>query len=213
MKKIEITPILQDENSVDCGPTCVKMVLDHFGIYKDIESLRSLLGYTEEGTSAYDKGALLLTENLNVTVVTAHPRLFTPDDIANIHLKQDIESVIDKVSMEEPKSKCVLDTFKNFLSKGGKFSLEIPTFKHIKKAIDADCLVIALLYARALGSNEGGYHFVVVNGYDDDENVFITNPLPNSKKQSWFPSNEFIFGLHVSTMVDVDNGSLLIVSK
>ncbi len=213
MKKIDVPLILQGENSSDCGPTCVNMVLQSFGIHKDIESLKSVLTYTEAGTSAYDNGTLLLSEKLKVTVITAHPRLFPPEVIANTHSKEDIESVLDKVSTEQPKSKWILDTFKNFLDKEGKFSLEIPTFDHVKKAIDDDCLLIALLYGQALGSNEGGYHFVVVNGYDDNGNVFITNPLPNSKRQSWFPSKEFLFGLHTSTMVDVDNGSLLIVSK
>lgn len=97
-------------------------------------------------------------------------------------------------------------------SAGGEVMLEIPTFDHIRNAIDAGNPIIALMYARALGSKEGGYHFVVVSGYDS-ELVEITNPLPSAQKKGWFPAKDFIYGVHVSTTAELDNGTFLIASK
>jgi uncharacterized protein YvpB len=62
------------------------------------------------------------------------------------------------------------------------------------------------------GSNEGGFHFIVVTGYDE-KNVFANNPYPKSKKRTKYPMNQFLYALHTSTTTDIDNGTLLLVSK
>ena len=105
-----------------------------------------------------------------------------------------------------------LETFKKFLSKGGEVKLEIPSFDHIKEAIDNGHPVIALLIAQALGSMEGAYHFVVVSGYDESR-VYINNPAHNSSQQAWFPIERFLYAVHASTVADFDNGTLMVVSK
>ncbi|MBP6858113.1 MAG: peptidase C39 family protein [Candidatus Pacebacteria bacterium] len=214
MKKIDIPLKLQKEGSMDCGPVCVQMVLGYFGITKDIESLVEKLKYAESGTSAYDNGALLLDSGLKVTAITAQPRLFPPEVISSVSSKEDLLNVIEsrKQQVRNQKDKDNLGTFEKFLNKGGSIKLEIPNFNHIKSAIDSNQPVVALLFGQALGKNEGGFHFVVVSGYDEN-NIYINNPSSISSKNGCFPIDRFLYALHSSTTIEFDNGTLLIVSK
>ncbi len=214
MKIIDIPLKLQQKGTQDCGPVCVQMVLEYFGINQDFQSLKDNLLYNESGTTAFDNGSLLLDSGLSVTAVTAQPRLFSPEIISSITSRDLLQEVIAK-KMEQVKTvrdKDSLETFKKFLNKGGECKLEIPSFMHIKEAVDNGHLVIALLIAQALGSKEGGYHFVVVSGYDEGR-VYINNPAPSSSQQSWFSVERFLYALHASTVGDFDNGTLLIISK
>lgn len=214
MKIINIPLKLQQAGSLDCGPVCVQMVLEYFGINQDSESLKSKLLYNEVGTTIYDNGSLLLDLGLKVTAVTAQPRLFSPDKILTITSKDILREVIHRKmgQVTTTRDKDNLETFEKFLNKGGEAKLEIPSFRHIKEAIDNDQPVIALLIAQALGSKEGGYHFVVVSGYDETR-VHITNPGPNSSQQGWFPIENFLYAVHASTVGDFDNGTFLVVSR
>lgn len=197
---------------MDCGPVCVQMVLESFGISVELKDLVSRLEYGESGTSAYDNGVLLLSEKLKVKAITAQPLLFSPDTIPEIKTRKDFAKIINARAEKVPSDKPILDTLTKFLQEDGEMVLEIPTFKHIQETIDASGLIIALLYGKALGSEEGGYHFVVVNGYRDEE-VFITNPSPKSQKQGWFPVSDFLYAVHTSTTKEVDNGTLLVIFK
>ncbi len=212
MKIIDVPLHLQADGSMDCGPVCVQMVLESLGISSDLDGLVSRLAYAESGTSAYDNGVLLLSEDLKVKAITAQPLLFSPDTIPSIKTREDVINIANARAEKVPTDKPILDTLTKFLREGGEMVLEIPTFEHIRDTINASGLIIALLYGKALGSEEGGYHFVVVNGYDDN-NVFITNPSPKSQKQGWFPVLDFLYAVHTSTTKEVDNGTLLAISK
>lgn len=212
MKKFNVPLYLQEDGSKDCGPTCVRMILDYFGIKRELTDLQKKLNYDEMGTTSYDNGSLLLDEGLKTTAITAQPLLFSPDTTPSIKTKNDIFKTIRARAKEEPKDKDILETMKKYLNKGGKLKIEIPSFKHIKEAIDKNQPVLALFYGRAIGRNEGAYHFVVISGYDKNR-VFINNPWPPSKRQAWFPVDQFLYGLHTSTSAYPDNGTLIIVSK
>jgi hypothetical protein len=143
MKKLNVPLLLQAPGSADCVPVCVQMVLEYFGIQRDLSSLQKKLKYNEMGTSAYDNGSLLLDEGLKVTAITAHPGLFPPDVAKGVKTQQDIVKIIKAKATKVPRYKSVLKTFEKFLSKGGKVKIEIPNEKHIRKAIDAKQPVIA----------------------------------------------------------------------
>jgi hypothetical protein len=212
MKQLDIPLILQQKGSVDCGPTCVRMVLEYFGIKKSLEQLQKKLHYDEIGTSIFDNGSLLLDEGLKTSIITAQPLLFPPDIIQTLHSKEGIQHFVQKKIKENHNQKQILETFDTYLQKGGDVKLEIPVFSHVQKALDAGNPVIAGMYAQSLGSTEGKYHFVIISGYRNNE-VHITNSWLPSKHQDWFSWDQFIFGVYASTCVAVDNGSFLIVSK
>jgi ABC-type bacteriocin/lantibiotic exporter with double-glycine peptidase domain len=209
MKKIEVEPLFQNKDSKDCGPVCTQMALKHFGLESDLQSLIEKLSYDDAGTFSFDNGMILLNSGLKVTCITAQPYLFSPDiKLSNI---QEITEHLTKKIKDLPKFEKGIGLFKDFINTGGELKIEIPNIEHIKNAIDNESIVIALIYGKALGSNEGGFHFVIVNGYDE-KNVYITNPLPTAKS-GWYSTKNFMYALHSSTVFDIDNGSLLIVSK
>ncbi len=47
-------PFILQSNSVDCGPTCLKMVAKFFGIDFPIKSLSQKMNLSKEGVSLYD---------------------------------------------------------------------------------------------------------------------------------------------------------------
>jgi len=51
--KIDVSPFLQKESST-CLPTCIRIVLHHFGIDLSEETLAEICKTTEEGTSLWD---------------------------------------------------------------------------------------------------------------------------------------------------------------
>lgn len=212
MKKFDIPLYIQEEGSVDCGPTCVRMILEYYGIKKSFDELQKALYYTAVGTSIFDNGSLLLDNGLKVMSYTAQPMLFPADKISELKTNNDIRKIIVNKMNTHENYKNNLTTFIKYLDKGGEINVEIPTFAHVKTAIDNGSPVLALLYGQALGANEGEFHFVVVSGYDDDM-VFINSSWPQSIKQGWFPLKNFLYAVHTSTTADIDNGTLLIATR
>jgi len=211
MKKIDIEIFFQKNKSQDCGPVCVQMVLKHFGNFKKLTEIIAGMSYQPGGTYIYDNGLVALNENLKVELVTANPLLFTQEDRKEMKKKGALTSHLKKIENKKPKQSVALALFRSFVDNGGKAKIEIPGIEHIRKALDKNKLVIALLYGRALGKNEGGFHFVVVSGYKKGF-LHINNPGKGTR-QGWFPEKDFMYALHSSTCVDVDNGSLLIIGE
>lgn len=212
MKLLNVPLFLQEEDSLDCGPTCIRMLLKYYSIEKTDKELKKDLTYRKSGTTMYDNGSILLKNRLKTTVITAHPELFPPDAMKKLRISNHLLEYIDKQIGTVKKDKWILRTFKTYLENGGRVTIDIPVLEHLKHAIDEGNPVLALMNAQTMGSNEGKFHFVIVNGYRDNE-VFITNPLPSSRKQEWFPFKQFIYGVHASTCAGLDNGTFLIPSK
>lgn len=210
MKILQVPLRLQNFGSKDCGVICSQMVLEYFGIKKSSLNIAEKLTYSTIGTSAYDNGSILLKEKLKVTTITAHPFFFSPDKYQGLLSKQQVLTAIEetvnikKFHEYNPSLEKGSILLKEFITNGGQVLAEIPSFKHIKEAINDGSPVIALIFGCALGIREGGYHFVVIAGYDH-KNVFILNPLRSSKRKSWFPIENFLFALHCCTTFDIDN--------
>jgi hypothetical protein len=211
MKKIDIEVFFQKNKSQDCGPVCVQMVLNHFGYFKKLTEIIAGMSYQPGGTYIYDNGLVALKEGLQVELVTANPLLFTQENRKEMKKKGALITHLKKIEKKKPKHSVPLSLFRSFIDNAGKATIEIPELEHIRKALDKDKLVIAFLYGQALGKNEGGFHSIVVTGYKKGH-VHINNPGKRSR-QGWFTVEDFLYALHSSTCVDVDNGSLLIIGK
>lgn len=211
MKRLKVKTLYQAAGSLDCGPICVRMILEYFGVEKTEKELKKNLFYEEEGTYIYDNGILFLEEHLKTTLITANPLLFEKEVQGKLKSKETLFKHISKYARKKPNKKKAVGLLKKYVSQGGKVKIEIPIFEHIKNAIDSEKPVMALLYAKALGVNEGGFHFVVVSGYKKDH-VYINNPGPKART-GWFPTEDFMYALYSSTCFDIDNGSLLVVGK
>jgi predicted double-glycine peptidase len=215
MKKLKIRRFLQKASSKDCGPASTQAILDYYGIKKSAEELSKHLTYADLGTSLYDNGTVVLKNGLRAVAITANPILFSFADRVKLKTKLQVEkhlAALAKSKAKELKDKKLgIKIFQRFLKSGGEVRLAIPRFEHIRSAIDAGHPVLALVYPRAFGSYDRFFHFVVVHGYDS-RFVYISDPLPSAKKNK-VPIDDFMYGLHSSACGDVDNGSLLIVSK
>jgi hypothetical protein len=211
MKKIDLKVFYQNDKSQDCGPVCTQMVLNHFGKRKSLEEIKKRMTYVPEGTYLYDNALIVLMEGLRAELITANPLLFKQEDRAVLKSEGSILKHLTALKRKKKLKKDALGLFQDFIKQGGKVRIEIPTLEHIKKAIDQNKLILALLYGGALGKREGGFHFIVVSGYKKGF-VHINNPGKKSR-QGWFSETDFLYALYTSTCVDVDNGSLLIVGK
>jgi len=211
MKKINIKVFFQKNKSQDCGPVSTQMVLNHFGKEKRLEEIKTNMTYVPGGTYIYDNGLVVLGADLTAELVTANPLLFKQEERVSLKKEQDILKHLSSMKRKKNSKKSAITLFQNFIKEGGKVKIEIPGIDHVVRAIDSNRLIIALLYGGALGRREGGFHFVVITGYKKGF-VYINNPGKRTR-QGWFPEEDFLYALHASTCVDVDNGSLLIVGK
>lgn len=211
MKLLKVPLYLQEPGSVDCGPVCSRMMLEYFGIKRTLDELREKVQYSAIGTSSFDNGSIFLAEGMKAKAVTANPLLFPPDLMPKLADKGRLLDRIRGLAGRLPEKKQGLDTLTRFIELGGDMCMEIPAFRHIKEAIDADSPVLALTYAKALGNNEGGFHFIIANGYKRGF-VHVTNPSPRATNRGWFPVDRFLYAVHISTCVEVDNGTLIVPS-
>lgn len=211
MKILKVPLHFQAEGSSDCGPKSVQMMLGYYGIERSLADLKEHVHYSEMGTSSWDNGTLLLAEGFSVTAVTANPLLFPADQVDRLNEITHLRRRLTKLKKRAPKWADNIGTLRRFLRKGGQMKLEIPAFEHIKAAIDDGNPVLALTYGQALGRQQGGFHFMVVNGYKRGQ-VFLTNPLRRAR-QGWFPLDQFLYAVHASCVGDLDNGSFIIASR
>ncbi len=214
MKSLEVPLHLQPEQSEDCGPTSTLMVLDYYGLSSNLEEVTGRLPKTYYGTTVFDNANLLLSYGLDVEMVTAHPELFDGDFIRSHPSDSEVIDRISEVqtSEERPEGKEFLTSLLGFVAASGTLTLEVPSRSTIERAINEEKPVWASMYGGALGPNQGGYHAVVLSGYNDTS-FNVLNPLPESRQKSWEKADEVIFGIHASTLLDYDNGAILIAGK
>lgn len=214
MIKLDIPLHLQKLHSEDCGPTCTLMVLDYFGITSDANEVLQKVPRCNFGTSTFDNAVVLLDYGLKVEMVMAQPLLFDGDFIRSKPSKQKIIARIKKVHDEETDQgkKDILTGLLTFINAGGTLTLAIPTKSIIETALDHGKPVMISTFTKTMGPDQGGYHFVVVGGYNDKQ-FLLFNPWQQSRQESWENSDEVLFGIHSSTLFDYDNGTILIVGK
>lgn len=215
MKKLDVTRYTQKVNSGDCGPVVARTILDYFGVKKTTKELAEELRYGNFGTYISDNGLLFLKHGLTATLVTANTILFDYEDRKSLKTKILAVHYLKKLLTRNLRK---MRQFKNgirimleFLEHGGNIKIEIPSLRHIKGAIDRGDLVMALVVPNAFSVGNSFHHFVAVNGYDD-RYIYIADPWPTSTAHK-VRNEDFLYGIHASTVGDLDTGSLLIVGK
>lgn len=218
MKKLKVQRKLQAVNSLDCGPVSVQMVLDYFRIQRTVKELKKDLYYSDLGTYLYDNGLLFLKEGLKVTLVTANPLLFSGIERKQLKTKRAVREHLENIVKNKTKAfqeyKHGIALFIKFLDAGGDVSIEIPEFKHIREAIDANTLVMPNFHMNASGiikDRDLGFHTFVITGYDEDY-IYFKDPYPKTNKTKIL-IKDFMFAVHAASCVDIDNGSFLLIRK
>jgi len=213
MKKLSVTRHTQKAKSADCGPTTARMILEHFGVVRTTQELAKELRYGDFGTYISDNGLLFLREGLSAKLITANTILFDYEDRKRLTTKKKVILYLKGLLRGNLKTmrrfKPGIRIMLQFLEAGGSIAIEIPSFSHIKEAIDAGKLVMALVVPNAFSVVGSFHHFVVVNGYDAHY-IYITDPWPKSSVTK-VAINDFMYSVHASTVGDLDTGSLLII--
>lgn len=207
-KELDIDLKSQVVGSEDCVPACVQMVLRHYGVEVDLDKIKQAKVPGTAATWDPDGACLLQRFGVQAAIVMNNPRLFPPDEAIKLKTPLDqFHHVLVKLTEKNFEStRCLLE----FLYRGGNLRLEIPSLSHIKQSIIAGHPVIATMYAKALGTKEGGYHAVIVAGYRGDD-LLLVNPLPGSKGKDWFPARQVLYGVHIRN--DETVGGLLILPQ
>jgi ABC-type bacteriocin/lantibiotic exporter with double-glycine peptidase domain len=76
MFNCEVPLIRQAEESSDCGPACLAMILEYYRVAYDFNELKKDLGVYSWGTVTPQLGKYLLQRGFAVEVITMHPRFF-----------------------------------------------------------------------------------------------------------------------------------------
>lgn len=215
MKTLAVRRYTQKVQSADCGPTVARMILEYFGVRTTVAKLTKKLRYGNFGTYISDNGLLFLENRLAATLVTANTILFDYQDRKILKTKPRVLAYLKKLLKGNLKTmhpfKGGIRIMVEFLERGGNIKIEIPSLHHIREAIDRGDLVMALVVPNAFSAHGSFHHFVAVNGYDKNH-VYITDPWPKSKVTK-IKIEDFMYGVHASTVGDLDTGALLIVGR
>jgi hypothetical protein len=185
MLTLDVPLIYQERNSLDCGPVCVQMVLQYFGINRSLDYLRRKLWpqfWQKRGSYLADHGSLLLDEGYRVELVIDNRQLF-PEPIMRVLNDNEITLPYIYDLLQNPEWATwhsELEVVKRFLEKGGEIRCETPTLAHIKQSIDCGSPVIAHIYGQLYPNTGVTSHAIVICGYEDDK-LIIRDPAPGSK--------------------------------
>jgi len=213
--KLNVPLIIQPKDSVYCGNTGVAMLLQYYGINKDLSKLTKEITTDTTGTYAPQLGTYLLKKGFEVSIITHHPKLFTKKDVSLTQI-QIMGRFRKKYELStSPQDKKVLNYFIDFMKKGGKIIVRIPNIQDVEKEIRAHRPTGAVLTTNFIHGNKSkfNFHFNIITGFDN-KYIYVNDPNWNEtggKKRYLY--NDFLYGLYASTYGDLDNGCLLIVKK
>jgi len=213
--KLNIPIETQKKGSRDCGIVSLLMVFRYFGIRKSLQDIQKELKVDKVGTYAPHIGAFMLKNGFSVELITQHPGIFTIQDRGKSQ-KEILHRMKGLLQKEEKdQNKKVLKYFIGFLESGGKIKVKIPGADDIRESLKNKSPLIALLTTNFLTEKnpEFNFHYNVVTGIDKNF-VYLNDPLPDQrggKKKCGI--NDFLFGLYAASYGDLDNGSLLKISR
>lgn len=208
--------IAQKKGSVDCGPACLMMVLEYYGIKKTINELKKELKIHKVGTYATQLGIYLLENGFAVEIVTQNPGLFTIKDRKRT-TKQLLREIKEFSKIpKNRKHKKSLDYYEKFFKKGGMLKVKIPNTEDIKKEISQGRPLIALMTTNFLydvKKRKFNFHFNVITGIDG-KYIYANDPLPDKRGgKKKYPIEDFLYGVYASSYGDLDNASFLKIKK
>ena len=213
MNKLNIKLVNQEKNSMDCTAACMSMVLSHYGVKKEIDDIKKEMKISKEGTYSPQAGIYFLDKGFDVEIISFNPYLFT-----NYHKNLSQKKILEhlKENFKDFKNKEFeksLNFYIQFLEKGGKIKIEIPSLRNIKESIENNFLVVVGTTSIFLTKKQRPFfnlHDVLVTGFSKDK-VFVNNPA--KEKKISHKIEDFLFAVHSSSYACSDNGNFLVVKN
>ncbi|MBW2991467.1 C39 family peptidase [Candidatus Woesearchaeota archaeon] len=218
--KLNLPIYRQAKESVDCGPVCLKMLLEYYGIKLSLKKLKSKIRVYKDGIYTAQLADFFLKNNFNVEIVTLNPKLFTKRDEKkkNIDLVSHFQKLLtDKETSKKLKEddKRGIKYFIKFVKNKGKIKIKIPDEKDLKTEIKNKRPVIAILTTNFLLGKKPRFnlHYNVVTGIDK-KYVYVNDPLWDYRGgKHRYLIKDFLFGLYASSYPYVGDGSLMKIKK
>ncbi len=210
--KLNVPLIRQKKNSVDCGIASLSMILKYYHINKSIAELKKEIKvYKHTGSYAPQLGRYLLDNGFRVEIVTMSPFLFTRRfrNKSQKYLLKHLEKL--RQHNKEPKLKRSLRFFIEFIRKGGKVIVKIPTIEDIREEILNKKPLGAIITSRFLLARvpSFNFHFNVITGIDG-KYIYVNDPLWDYRGgKHRYEINDFMYALYASAYGDSDNASLM----
>ena len=207
--QLDIPLIRQDEDSLDCGPACLAMMLSHQGMNIEYETVKDDLERYDIGTYVPQLGIYALDKGYDAKIISLNPHLF------NKKSYDDILSHFKTLKAEEDKKEYVhqLDLFIDFVRRGGVIDVKLPGIDDIKEELQDGRPVGALVTTNFIQHQKPifNFHFNVITGIDE-ERIYVNDPLWDERGgRKEYTHREFLYALHATAYGDYDNASLLII--
>jgi len=202
--------IRQEKDTYVCVLAALGMTLQYHGHDVSIDDLES-----DEDAKAENMGAIgvyLLKHGFDAEVVMFHPRLFTLRDRGKSGdaLVEHFNARIghpENIAGDDN----VLKWLIRFLEHGGKVTVKIPQEDDIRAEIEAGRPLLVTTDTNFLyGTQATNYlHANVIEGIDDDF-IYVTDSMWDERGgHHRHGKSEYMFGIHMSTHGNFNNGSLL----
>ncbi len=218
MNHLEVPLIRQAEESSDCGPACLAMILEYYKISYTLDEMKKELGAYSWGTVTPQLGVYLLKHGFTVEIVTMHPLLFSLhmqfDDAHD--LKNHLASLRENMKGEfDP---IALDHFITFVENGGILTPSVPMYSDIEEEIVAERPVLVPITHWFLHQSNlpprFSIHFNIITGVGSDT-VAVNDPDWGDEfgGKHEIDRNAFLYAMYASAKGGIDDACILKIKR
>jgi ABC-type bacteriocin/lantibiotic exporter with double-glycine peptidase domain len=206
-------PIITADESQLYATVVVEMVLKYYGKTTERSMIESFLDERHGGTDIVQIGRFFVQQGFGAEIITLHPRLFTMQHcgFSQEQVHEHINHLIE-FHMQKRHDQIALQHVLTYMQEGGVVTPGVPDFDRVKKELDRERPVIALLPTTftAGGSSNMDFHFVVITGYSG-KYIYINDSKTMDGAQKKIRENFFFRGIYAQFKEQVDEGCLLMI--
>jgi hypothetical protein len=161
----------KQDNLSNCGITCLRVLLDHFGYkYDSLESLlndyrKTVKPFLKEGLSTVDNALFLLKKGFDVEVYSFWLEKMT--------LSKNLKRNLFNLEKESPIFKKISNQIKKFINSGGRFKIDF--LRELDESFFPSLILVneSVLYEN---NNISKGHFIILLGKKDNI-IYYYDPL------------------------------------
>lgn len=218
MPHLQVPLVTQAEQSSDCGPASLAMLLEYYQVPFEFEEMKRELGVYSWGTVTPQLGTYLLKNGFDVEIVTMHPALFSLHSqfVGTEDLKKHLLSVEPKMKGEfDP---IALTKFIEFIDAGGTIVPRVPLLKDLEEEIEAARPVLVPITHWFLHQTDlpprFSIHFNIVTGFDEST-ISVNDPdwgKPFGGRHT-IKRNDFLYAMYASAKGGIDDACIMKVKR
>ena len=206
--RLAVPLIRQPENSVECGPACIEMVMKYHGKRASRAQILKDVVLLDGGVFTAQIGAYFIKKGFSAEIQAMNPAAYLKGDIERP--QGEILALLKKYDPEgDPSSAFSKSALINFMGNGGVYTPKLPTIGDIASELDAGNPIIASLTTRWHCGYPArlNFHYNVITGYDE-KSIFTNDPGGKFGGKKEYLHDEFLFTLYAISR-SLGSGSLL----